>query len=84
MEASDELAHDLADALFEGISNSGFDNFDDMCYSKDYALMVSAIRSTIYKLNNRYHPLQDVAEDLFIQHPDGTLVTADSVHVDFD
>jgi hypothetical protein len=84
MKATDEMVTEMADAIFEGISNAGFDNFDDMCYSKDYALMVHSIRSVLYKLNDRYHPLQDVAEHLFVQYGDGSLETADSIHLDFE
>lgn len=84
MKTADQLVHDMSDSLFHNILNAGFDNFDDMCYSKDYALMVNAIRSVIYKLNDQYHPLQDVAEELFIQDEDGTLHTAHSINVDFD
>jgi hypothetical protein len=81
---AEDLITEMSSALFEGISNAGFDNFDDMCYSKDYALMVHSIRSAIYKLNGQYHPLQDVADNLFIQYEDGSLQTAHSVHVDFE
>jgi hypothetical protein len=83
MEAAEYFVNEIADAIFGGLSNV-FDNFDDPCYSKDYALMVHSIRSVVYKLNNQYHPCQDLSEELFIQYDDGSLEMCDGVDVDFE
>lgn len=84
MEAADDMVNDFADAIFAAIEQAGFDNFDDMCYSKDYALMVHSIRSVIYKLNGQYHPCQDISDHLFITHEDGALEMCNGVNVDFE
>lgn len=80
----DNLAKEFSDAIFDAISNSGFNNSDDMCYSKDYALLVHAIKSVLYRLDNRYHPLQDVAEHLFTMYTDGSLSFNKYINVEFE
>jgi hypothetical protein len=84
MEAADDMVNDFSDAIFQGLESAGFDNYDDPCYSKDYALMVHAIRSVVYKLNGQYHPCQDISDNLFYQHQDGSLEMASGVHVEFE
>lgn len=84
MDAANDMVNDFADAMFDGLRQAGFDNYDEACYSKDYALLVHAIRSVVYKLNNQYHPCQDVADHLFVQYDDGSLEMCSGVNVDFE
>lgn len=68
-EANNLMVHaltvDLCETLFEGISEAGFDNLEEMCYSKDLALIVQAIKSAIFKMQGEEHVLQEFSEHLF-------------------
>lgn len=80
----DQMASYMSSAIFDGFGEAGFDNFEDMCYTKDYALIHAAIKSAIFKLQDRYYPLQEVSEHLFNVEADGSVTTNYSLHLDFE
>ena len=79
------LTVELTEILFEGLREVGFDNLDEMCYTKDLALVVHALKSCILSLQGRYHPLQKVAENIFEWTPDGeSLNMTTSLNLEFE
>lgn len=83
-EIVDQLTTELSSAVFDTFREAGFDNYEDMCYTKDYALIHAAIKSAIFKLQDRYYPLQEVSEHLFNLEADGSVTTNYSLHLDFE
>lgn len=47
------------------MENRGVDTLDEESYIKDLALIAESIRSYLYKAKNKYHPCQDIADNLF-------------------
>lgn len=88
--ASEEEAEDMVDILtesyteelFEWMRIDGFDNLGEMVYTKDLGLINEAIRSYMMKLQERYHPLQDVSEHFFRLEEDAMYIEP-GVYVDF-
>lgn len=60
----------------------GVDTLDEEGYIKDLALIAEAVRSYLYKLRNKYHPSQDIADQLFYWS-DGQLHMQPSLTVEF-
>lgn len=61
----DNLAGQMTDIVYDGMVEAGFDSMGEEQYVKDLGLINEAIRSYLLKLQERYHPVQDVAESLF-------------------
>lgn len=79
---ADMYAESYTDELFEWMREDGFDNLGEMVYTKDLGLINEAIRSYLMKLQDRYHPIQDVAEHLF-DLGDECMYIMPGVYVDF-
>jgi len=80
------LVEEVSGDLFDHLSDLGFDldissNVD---YTKDLAIIVESIRSYVMKRNGRYHPLQEVAAELFEYNEEGQLFTHRTLMVEFD
>lgn len=66
--------------LFDRLSMAGFQPADEMEYIKDGALVVEAIRSFLSKMYDTVHPLQMIAQHLFVQTDDeGNLEVSDKI-----
>jgi hypothetical protein len=78
----DVLVESLTESLFEWMRDEGFDNLGEMVYTKDLALINESIRSYLMKLQERYHPVQDVSENLFTFKGD-MLFIEPGIYVDF-
>lgn len=66
--------------LFDRLSMAGFQPTDEMEYIKDGALVVEAIRSFLSKMYDSVHPLQLIAQHLFVQTDDeGNLEVSDKI-----
>ena len=74
--------------IFSNIELAGFDfipNEDDEDPNiKDGALLVECLRSMLCKHYNIEHPLQLVAEELFIRQDDDSFTLADTLVIDFE
>jgi len=74
--------------IFSNIELAGFDfipNEDDEDPNiKDGALLVECLRSMLCKHYNIEHPLQRVAEELFIRQDDDSFTLADTLVIDFE
>lgn len=72
--------------IFSNIELAGFDFIiDEDDYDpnlKDAALIVETLRSMLCKYYSITHPLQDIAEDLFVLQEDGSFTITD--HLDID
>jgi hypothetical protein len=78
------LVEEMCEAMFIGLREAGFDNCEDMSYTKDLAMIAESLRSYMLRLQDRYHPVQDIADQLFDWDEDGVVLeTQPSVHVDF-
>lgn len=80
------IVEDVSGELFDHLGDLGFDLdiSSSVDYTKDLAIIVESIRSYIMKRNGRYHPLQEVARDLFEYNEDGQLFTHNSIMIEFD
>jgi hypothetical protein len=80
-----QIVADISGDLFDELAYLGFDidNSDELDYTKDIAIVVESIRSFIMKLNGNYHPVQELAEDLFEETGDGLLRTLPELQIRF-
>lgn len=68
--------------LFDNLALAGFQPLDDFDLLKDGTLIVESMRSFMSKLYGMDHPLQLIAENLFVQiDPDGTLEVSDKIKI---
>jgi len=68
--------------LFNNLSIMGFQPDEDLDHLKDGALIVEAVRSFLSKTYDVHHPLQLIAQHLFVQtDEDGQLEVADKIKV---
>lgn len=68
--------------LFDNLALAGFQPLDDFEMLKDGTLIVESMRSFMSKLYDMDHPLQLIAENLFVQiDPDGTLEVSDKIKI---
>jgi hypothetical protein len=51
--------------IMDHMENRGIDTLDEVEYTKDLALIAESIRSYLYKVRGKYHPNQDIADNLF-------------------
>lgn len=74
--------------IFSNIELAGFDFIpdedDEDPNIKDGALLVECLRSILCKHYNIEHPLQRVAEELFIRQDDDSFILADTLVIDFE
>lgn len=68
VDALDEYVYTLAEIIFEEMRDVGFDNLGEIQYAKDLGMITEAIRSYLMKLQDRYHPVQDIADAFFALH----------------
>ncbi len=66
-----EITVRLTSELFDSLMEEGFDNSEDLVYIKDLALIVQSVKSAIFKMQDRGHPLQIVAEEMLGWTDDG-------------
>jgi hypothetical protein len=73
--------------LFSNIEMAGFDLSvdyeEDDSNIKDGTLIVEAVRSILCKYYNLYHPLQDVADQIFYKEEDGVFAIVDNINIEF-
>jgi hypothetical protein len=68
--------------LFDNLALAGFQPIDEMIFLKDGALIVEAARSFLNKIYGMSHPLQIIAENLFVQlDGEGNLEVSDKVKI---
>ena len=68
--------------LFDNLALAGFQPIDEMVFLKDGALIVEAARSFLNKVYGTSHPLQIIAENLFVQiDGEGNLEVSDKVKI---
>ena len=68
--------------LFDNLALAGFQPIDEMVFLKDGALIVEATRSFLNKVYGTSHPLQLIAENLFVQiDGEGNLEVSDKVKI---
>jgi hypothetical protein len=68
--------------LFDNLALAGFQPIDEMVFLKDGALIVEAARSFLNKVYGMSHPLQIIAENLFVQiDGEGNLEVSDKVKI---
>lgn len=83
-----ETLQALVPMIFSNIELAGFDfipNEDEEDPNiKDGALLVESIRSMLCKHYNIDHPLQIVADELFVHQEDGSFILADSLMIEFE
>ena len=74
--------------IFSNIELAGFDFIpdedDEDPNIKDGALLVECLRSILCKHYNIEHPLQRIAEELFIRQDDDSFILADTLVIDFE
>jgi hypothetical protein len=80
-----QIVADLSGDLFDELSYCGFDidNSDELDYTKDIAIIVETIRSFIMKKNGNYHPMQEVADEMFEETESGLLRTLPEISIVF-
>jgi hypothetical protein len=68
--------------MFDNLALAGFQPIDEMVFLKDGALIVEAARSFLNKVYGMSHPLQLIAENLFVQiDGEGNLEVSDKVKI---
>ncbi len=67
--------------LFENLALAGFQPVDENDFMKDGSLVVEAIRSFLCKIYCTDHPLQAVAEHVFVLNPDGSLEISENAKI---
>jgi hypothetical protein len=68
--------------MFDNLALAGFQPADEMIFLKDGALIVEATRSFLNKIYGMSHPLQLIAENLFVQlDNEGNLEVSDKVKI---
>ena len=68
--------------LFDNLALAGFQPIDEMVFLKDGALIVEAARSFLNKVYGMSHPLQIIADNLFVQlDSEGNLEVSDKVKI---
>lgn len=72
----------LMTQLLNNMELSGIDTLDDLNYTYDLALIAEAIRSYVFKTQNKYHPCQDIANELFHWDQEGLKINP-SINVEF-
>jgi hypothetical protein len=75
--------------IFSNIELAGFDFLpddenDDDPNLKDGALLVETLRSILCKYYGISHPLQCVADELFVKEDDGSFTLAETLVIDFE
>jgi hypothetical protein len=74
--------------IFSNIELAGFDfmseEIEDDQNLKDGALLIETVRSILCKYYGIDHPLQHVAENLFVKEDDGSFTLADSLDINFE
>lgn len=66
----DDVVDDLCNLLFEWMRDYGFDHCEQEQYDKDLGFICESIRSYLMKLQERYHPIQDVSDAFFNKEED--------------
>jgi hypothetical protein len=68
--------------MFDNLALAGFQPIDEMVFLKDGALIVEAARSFLNKVYGMSHPLQIIADNLFVQlDSEGNLEVSDKVKI---
>jgi len=68
--------------MFDNLALAGFQPIDEMVFLKDGALIVEAARSFLNKVYGMSHPLQIIADNLFVQiDGEGNLEVSDKVKI---
>lgn len=68
--------------MFDNLALAGFQPADEMGFLKDGALIVEAARSFLNKIYGMSHPLQIIADNLFVQlDSEGNLEVSDKVKI---
>jgi hypothetical protein len=68
--------------MFDNLALAGFQPSDEMVFLKDGALIVEAARSFLNKVYGMSHPLQIIADNLFVQlDSEGNLEVSDKVKI---
>jgi hypothetical protein len=68
--------------MFDNLALAGFQPADEMAFLKDGALIVEAARSFLNKIYGMSHPLQIIADNLFVQiDSEGNLEVSDKVKI---
>ncbi len=68
--------------LFDNLALAGFQPSDELVFLKDGALIVEAARSFLNKIYGMSHPLQIIADNLFVQiDGEGNLEVSDRVKI---
>ena len=80
-----ELVANLSGDLFDELSEAGFDvdNSNELEYTKDIAIMAECIRSYLLKQHGAYHPIQDVASEMFEWVDNEKLRTVEQINIRF-
>ena len=55
----------IMSTVMNHMESRGIDTLDEEEYIKDLALVAESIRSYLYKVRNKYHPCQDISDNLF-------------------
>ena len=76
---TDEFAQDLINFIVNEAYNAGYNlEEDDVETAAGFNLVFEAIRSAVLRLDNIWHPLQDVADNLYGPQDDDDLVVDSS------
>lgn len=68
--------------LFDNLALAGFQPLDETELLKDGSLIVESMRSFMSKLYGMSHPLQLIAENIFVQSdPDGAIEVSDKIKI---
>jgi hypothetical protein len=73
----------LMGVVMNHMESRGIDTLDEEEYIKDLALIAESIRSYLYKVRGKYHPNQDIADNLFYWN-NGRLNMQTSLMVEFE
>lgn len=80
---SEELSQDLINFIVNEVFNAGYDlDEEDKGTAVNMNLVYEAIRSVILGLDDIWHPLQDVAADLYLNDEDYEKVVDNSEVMD--
>jgi len=73
--------------LFSNIEMAGFDlsvdEEEDDSNIKDGTLIVEAVRAILCKYYSLYHPMQDIADQVFYKEEDGVFGIVDKINIEF-
>lgn len=81
-----KLVTNISEDLFDALYAAGFDvdSEDSESHVKDLAIIAESIRSYLLRSVGDYHPMQDVAENMFEWIGDGMLKTVDEINIKFN